>query len=260
MLRNFFATVCGLSLAIAWLSAGSLSAQDEVLSQFYGTGVHNYWDRDYDAAMTELSASIDGGSRDPRVYYYRGLTHSKRGDSYSAQADMQRGAALESADVDQFYPVGKSLERVQGADRKALERYRSLARAQARQRQVTRDAARYEQRRRAEADVLRAVPLAPPPAALLPAPVPPAPAPAEPPAAQPPGAKPAEPSPFDEKPAATKPADKPPAAKPPAAEPPAKPESDDPFGDAAGADPEMKAKDAPAAEKKEETPPGEAPK
>ena len=255
MLRNFSETVSGLTLAMAWLSAGPLSAQDEVLSQFYGTGVHNYWDRDYDAAMTELSASIDGGSRDPRVYYYRGLTHSKRGDSIAAQADMQRGAALESADVDQFYPVGKSLERVQGTDRKALERYRSLARAQARQRQVTRDAARYEQRRRAEADVLRAVPLAPPPAALLPAPVAPAPAPAEPPAAQPPATKPAEPSPFDEKPAATKPAD-----KPPAAEPPAKPESDDPFGDAAGADPEMKADEAPAAEKPEEPASGEAPK
>jgi hypothetical protein len=219
-MRNFRNRACGWSLVLVSLWAVPASAQNEVLSQFYGSGVHNYWDRDYDAAMTELSAAIDGGSQDPRAFYYRGLAHLKRGNSYAAQADLQKGAALESADVDQFYPVGKSLERLQGAERVKLERYRAIARAQARQRQVTRDAARYEQRRRAEAQVLRAVPLAPPPAPLLPAPLPPAPADAGPPAAQPPVAKPAEPSPFDDKP----------TPKPPTPEPPA---AGDPFGDAA---------------------------
>jgi hypothetical protein len=88
----------------------------------------------------------------------------RMGQSAQATADLQKGAALETADFDQFYPVGKSLERVQGSARQSLERYRSVARAEAHGRQQRRDAVRYEQRRRAEAEVLRDPRLAAPPA------------------------------------------------------------------------------------------------
>ena len=240
MLRNHCCTVCGLTLAFVWLSAGPVSAQDAVLSHFYGSGVHNYYERDYFNALADLSVAIDGGSQDPRVYYYRALANFRTGNSAAARRDLQKGAELESADVDQFYPVGKSLERVQGRERLTIERYRAVARAEARQRQRQRDEARYEQRRRAEGQVLRRVPLGPAPAPLRPAPkAPAAPVaagepsepPAEPPAAatpfdDPPAAEPAESSPFGEEPAEEMPPDEP-AAEPPAVEP----DADDPFGD-----------------------------
>ncbi len=128
MLKRFGCIVVALALAVAWLSAEPLLAQNAVLNEFYGSGVHNYYERDYFAAVTDLNTAIDGGSQDPRAYYYRGLARMRSGDSAGAHEDMKKGAALESADINQFYPVAKSLERVQGSERQTLERYRSLAR------------------------------------------------------------------------------------------------------------------------------------
>jgi len=211
MRRNLAFVVFGLFLAA--LAAAHVRAQDAVLSDFYGAGVHNFYERDYAQAMTNLSAAIDGGSKDPRTYYYRSLAHLRMGNTSAAERDMRKGAALESADVDQFYAVGKALERVQGAERRTLERYRALARAEARQRQMQRDAARYELRRRGEAQVLRSGPVGPPPAPL-----------------EPPGVRPA---------AAAEASPEKPVAKP------AEKDEGDPFGTAT-AEEEMKAEaDAP---------------
>lgn len=248
MLKNMMRTVMGGLLAASCLPAGSAWAQQAVMDEFYGNGVHNFYDRDFSQAMQNLSVAIDGGSKDPRAYYYRGLAKLRCGDTYGAQDDMYQGAALESADVDQFYPVSKSLERVQGAERRELERYRAMARAQARDRQLRRDAVRYEQRRRTEAEVLRSVPVGPPPAPLGVVPTPtlgtPAPAAAPgavsappvaaPPATPPPPAGAADDNPFGDTPADAPaadapagdspfdtPAETPPAATPPAATPPA---------------------------------------
>ena len=239
MLKNLMCTVFAGVLAIGCLSASSAPAQEAVMDEFYGHGVHNFYDRDFFQAMSNLSVAIDGGSRDPRAYYYRGLAKLRTGDTHGAHADLQKGSELESADVDQFYPVAKSLERVQGADRSTLERYRALARAQNRQRQLRRDAVRYEQRRRSEAQVLRSVPVAPAPAPLGVAPAT---------AVGPAGAAPVAPAP----PAA--PADDPFAA-PAAADPAAAPAADDPFGAPAADDPFG----APAADDPFAAPPEEAP-
>ncbi len=227
-------TVClstwGLSLPLA--------AQDAVLDEFYGTGVHHYFSGNPAQAVADLSASINGGSKDPRAFYFRALAEMRLGQQAEATADLRRGAALESSDVNQFYPVGKSLERVQGSARMMIERYRAVARAEAHQRQAQRDAARYEQRRRAEAQVLRApaavpgpAPVAAPPAAVA------RPGGAAPPPPGPP--VPVDEDPFADKPAAEAPAaeeamsadDENPAEEAPAAEPGAEKDSDDPFGD-----------------------------
>jgi tetratricopeptide (TPR) repeat protein len=166
-------------LASACLTATAVLAQEAVLAEFYGTGVHHYFARRYDQAASDLDAAINGGSKDPRAYYFRALAELRRGDQARATADLQKGAALESADVNQFYPVGRSLERVQGTYRMTIERYRAVARAEAHERQQRREAIRYEQRRRAESEVLRKGGVRPPVAA----PAPPA---AQPPAAPPP--------------------------------------------------------------------------
>src|SRR5262245_30933729 len=70
MLKNFVRTV-----TLGLLAAGGListaSAQEAVMDEFYGDGVHNFYDRDFFQAMQNLSVAIDGGSKDPRAYYYR---------------------------------------------------------------------------------------------------------------------------------------------------------------------------------------------
>ncbi|HEY2893305.1 MAG TPA: hypothetical protein VGJ16_03805 [Pirellulales bacterium] len=212
----------GCSLALCASASGASSGA--VLAEFYGAGVHQYFSGNYGQAVSTFTAAINGGTRDPRAYYFRALAAMQSGAGGSdVEADLRKGAALESADADQFYAVGRSLERVQGSARMTLERYRALARAEAYTRRHDRDLLRYEQRRRAETDVLRRANVAPvPPADLIPAP-----APALAPAVVPPPLPAADDNPFDEAPAVDEPAD--------AVEPPA-------------ADEEMAAEDAPAAD------------
>jgi len=127
----------------------------EILERWYGRGVHAYFEGHDARAVRDLSQAIEGGSKDPRVYYFRGLAYLKTGRIDAARADMARGGALETLDVDGAYPVSRSLERVQGAPRQLLERYRRQATMAAFQRQQQRRRRRYEAIRRREPEVLR---------------------------------------------------------------------------------------------------------
>lgn len=199
-----------VSCSLALCASASGASSGAVLAEFYGTGVHQYFSGNYGQAVSTLTAAINGGTRDPRAYYFRALAAMQSGAGGSdVEADLRKGAALESADADQFYAVGRSLERVQGSARMTLERYRALARAEAYTRRHDRDLLRYEQRRRAETDVLRRATVAPvPPADLIPAPAP-AVAPA---VVRPPPVPGADDNPFDEAPAADEPVE---AVEPP---------------------------------------------
>jgi len=213
-MRGKIAVVVSLVL----LCAGSLLADEVLLGQIYGTGVHAFNEGDYVGAYNALTSAIKGGSNDPRAYYFRGLAYLRLGRDDEAKADFAKGAELEVADSVNEYPVNRSLERIQGKPRQLLESYRLNVHAVAVQRQEAARQARYEQRAAAEQDVLRRV--AP---AQLPAgparPIPSAPAaekavnPFEP-AAEPAPAKPAvevEKNPFEPAP---KPAEKPAAEAP----------------------------------------------
>jgi len=125
MSRSVFFLVAGCAL----VCSAPLAAQDAVLGQIYGKGVHAYFGQDYVKAHEEFTSAIDGHSQDPRCYYFRGLTLLKLGRPQDAQLDFQRGAKLESAvDPVRAFNVARSLERVQGSDRSALEQYRLEAR------------------------------------------------------------------------------------------------------------------------------------
>jgi len=151
MLRN----IVLLAGALASSCAGSLFAQDAVLQQKYGRGVHAYFAGDAVAAYEQLTSAIQGGSKDPRAYYFRGLAYLKLGRPQEAAVDFQKGAELESSDVNKFYNVAKSLERVQGAPRVTLEHYRIEARMAALEYAERLRKARYEAIRRDEQRVLR---------------------------------------------------------------------------------------------------------
>lgn len=211
---------CVAALGLAFALPATAGAQDDVLNELYGGGVHAFNSGDYVQAYNDLAMAVRSGSKDPRVFYYRGLTYLRLGRPQEAQADFKKAAAMEMADNDRFYPVSKSLERIQGSARQQIERYRSRARLVAYQTRERQRYERYERIRKNEPNVLAT----PDEATQMPAP------------AKPPAAPPAE-GPMPEEPEPEMPAEK--------------PEADDPFGDKKEAAEEMpaeKADDEPAEE------------
>jgi hypothetical protein len=116
-------------LAAAWLMmAATTSAQELGISDMYGRGVHAYFSGQPRAAYQYLTTAIKAGTHDPRAYYFRGLTYQQLGRPTEAQADFRTGATLEQEDVGGLFYVDRSLERVQGASRLTIEKYRAEAR------------------------------------------------------------------------------------------------------------------------------------
>ncbi|MBA2113366.1 hypothetical protein HOV93_05150 [Planctomycetes bacterium FF15] len=156
MTRNVIA--CGLMSCLSLLLTASATqqaaAQDTVLVDLYGRGVHAYNRGDYLEAYKLLDAVIEEGTNDPRAFYFLGLTNYKLGNTDEAQADFTKGAQLE-LDRSQIYPVGKALERVQGADRLMLEDYRNKVRTEVYLQKKERERARYEKLKQNEDQVLR---------------------------------------------------------------------------------------------------------
>ena len=124
MVRNISLLVVGPAL----LWGGSLRADDAVLGEMYGSGVHAYFSQDYVKAYEHLNSAIEAGTADPRCYYYRGLAYVKLGREPEAEMDFAKGAKLESRDIDRFYNVARSLERIQGSTRLVMEQHRTKAR------------------------------------------------------------------------------------------------------------------------------------
>jgi hypothetical protein len=130
-------------------------AQEVVVLQLYGSGVHAYFAGDFAKAYDQMTAAIAAGTRDPRIYYFRGLAYLKLGREAEATQDFQKGAQLESKDLHRAYNVGRALERVQGAVRQQLETYRVDARLAAFKEDDKIQKARYEAIQREEKRVLR---------------------------------------------------------------------------------------------------------
>lgn len=128
-MRTNLLTVLAVSICFA-VTASSTSAQNAILAQMYGKGVHAYFSGDQTAARQFLSMAINNGSDDPRAYYFRGMVSYASGNSYEAESYWQRGATLEAQGRTNPF-VGRSLTRFQGAGRLKLEGIRQQARLQA---------------------------------------------------------------------------------------------------------------------------------
>jgi hypothetical protein len=139
----------------AFLTTAASRAEQAVFNQLYGNGVHAYFAGNYRQAYEQLTSAIQGGTQDPRAYYFRGLTYLKLGRPQEAAADFQRGAEWETKDVNQRFNVPRALERVQGEVRQQLETYRMEARKVAFEEAKKIRKARYEAIRREEQRVLQ---------------------------------------------------------------------------------------------------------
>ena len=144
-----------LGLLGFWNGAAALAPAQQILDDLYGQGVHAFHDRDFATSVRWLSEAIEQGTRDPRAYYFRGLSHLRLGDDQAASADFAQGAELETSATDQFFPIAESLARVQGNARVQIESARREARRIAKERLAARERARYEATVAAESRVLR---------------------------------------------------------------------------------------------------------
>lgn len=126
------------------------------LKQAYGVGVHAYFDGRYEQACENLTQAIEAGSQDPRALYFRGLAERKLGRLDEAEADFS-AAAMKEAKAVGDWDVSRSLERVQGGDRLAIERHRFRARLATHQLELQGEAARYVRNRGRQPDVRRQI-------------------------------------------------------------------------------------------------------
>ena len=150
-----YRTIALLLGGLILLSTNTLDAQNAVLSETYGSGVHAYFSRDYDQAFTHFNAAVEQGSQDPRCFYFRGLANLQLGRPDEARQDFQSGAQYEATDTNNFYNVGRSLERIQGKRRLIVEKFRASARQAALERANVERKARYEEFRQEQSRVLR---------------------------------------------------------------------------------------------------------
>ncbi len=118
---------CALTL-IVFHEASAQVTNDA--NRLYGQGVHAYFAGNSAQAEVCISSALELKTDDPRYYYFRALALLRMGRTAEARGDMLVGAQLESQHPNRF-AVGTALERVQGADRLMLERFRRDARADA---------------------------------------------------------------------------------------------------------------------------------
>ncbi|OYP33790.1 hypothetical protein CGZ80_17750 [Rhodopirellula sp. MGV] len=116
-----------LSSGTALVNQPVFAQNQSILAEVYGRGVHAYYAGDYAGAFDELTAAIDGGSRDPRAYYFRGIVSHLQGRPEQAESDWETGAEIEAMHGGSQY-IGRSLSRFQGSARLKLENIRQKAR------------------------------------------------------------------------------------------------------------------------------------
>lgn len=122
MVRNFLR----MSAFSALLFAGSSQALAFNSQDSLNSALTAWRSGDLKSAQAQLTTLIDGGSSDPRLYFYRGILATQLGQD--GDADFQKGAQLE-AETGNTRLVNSALERTQGTLRARIEKFRRDARA-----------------------------------------------------------------------------------------------------------------------------------
>ncbi len=131
--------------SFAMYVAVAARAQTDATTAF-GQGVHAL--NGGSAAQSErlLSTATALAPRDPRTYYFQSLALRRQGRFDEAEAVLQAGAMVEAQYGGAAYRVNQALERVQGAERLAIEKARREAREMYGQARVANMRARYAAR------------------------------------------------------------------------------------------------------------------
>ena len=136
-------TACCFLFGGATLCADTYTVADES-DHIYGQGVHTFFDRDYEEAVTILLQIEDIKSNDPRPYYFLGLAYLRQKKTEEADQYFKKAAQLEySGRALRDYGVSEALRRIQGEERLRIEKIRSEERTNARIREQQLREARY---------------------------------------------------------------------------------------------------------------------
>ncbi|MCA9231885.1 MAG: hypothetical protein KDA57_14645 [Planctomycetales bacterium] len=144
-----------LSLVGGQFAAQAAAQDSPEVSAAYGRGVHAYFGNQTGAAEQLFTQVVQAGSTDPRVYYFRAMTRLRMGRQYEAEDDMRVGAAYEARDPGKRHAIGMALQRIQGQDRRTLERFRREGRLNRVQQRREQSQMRYEQLQQRGPQVLR---------------------------------------------------------------------------------------------------------
>jgi hypothetical protein len=131
-MKSFAMSMFGC-VALLAVAASTLQAEvnEKILADVYNQGLKAFYAGQYTQAHDTLSQAIEGGSKDPRTFYIRGVANLRLGRQAAAKADFEHGAAIEGKDFDLFYNASSALERIQGPERRMLESYRAAGRKNA---------------------------------------------------------------------------------------------------------------------------------
>ena len=121
--RLGIAPVAFLLMSASMAFYAETSGQEQELAQIYSDGVHAFFRCDAHTAKQFFDNAITHGSQDPRVHFFRALTHHAMGDTVAFEDDVRMGAELEVRGSGTF-DIGRALERIQGPTRIELERIR----------------------------------------------------------------------------------------------------------------------------------------
>ena len=125
------------------LAGNSLFVSDES-ERIYGRGVHAFFDRNYELAITILSQAEEIDTEDPRPFYFLGLAHLRQDETELAEQYFRKAAQLEfGGRALRNYPVSESLRRIQGEERVRIENIRTEERTNARMMEQRLREARY---------------------------------------------------------------------------------------------------------------------
>ncbi len=91
---------------------------------YYGAGMRHYWSRRYAEAEKGFAEAAAADNQDARYFYFLGLARVELGKADDASADFERGARLEAEGRPGRPAISAALERVQGAGRQAVNRFR----------------------------------------------------------------------------------------------------------------------------------------
>ena len=99
--------------------------EGESASSLLGKGMHQFFEGEYQKVIQSLDASIGLNQRDPRAYYFRGLTKLRLNQLDAATQDFRTGAFWEAYQKSVYTKlVSRALERIQGKSRSRIEQLR----------------------------------------------------------------------------------------------------------------------------------------
>ena len=131
MYRNIILGLFTMAVVMFSLAAAPANAQTgdcEIIYQTFGQGMHYFKAQDFLTAYEKFTQCIENQSKNPSVYYFRGLTLMNLGREDDAKLDFQAGANLEICSTNDVQKqIGYDLQFVQGEIRLMLENYRTDA-------------------------------------------------------------------------------------------------------------------------------------